>query len=222
MKYVNRFLQKVVELFRSVRQHIEKALAIWLHKDYKYGSSLSPGSIRVLGLLPGKIRDPIRCTLQTRILDEAEDSYEAISYCWGLEPELVTIFCDSRCLSISRNLFDALCQLRDPKRLRYLWADAICINQRDEIEKGHQVKRMGSVYEKASRVIAWLGRDDDSLADDCFALIRETVDYLDEQYVSSGHGYFAPLDRASCPTSTNQKRWDGVRVFLNMSWFERA
>ena len=92
MKYVNRFLQKVVELFRSVRQHIEKALAIWLHKNYKYGPSLTPGSIRVLGLLPGKIRDPIRCTLQTRILDEAEDSYEAISYCWGLEPELATIF----------------------------------------------------------------------------------------------------------------------------------
>jgi hypothetical protein len=218
----NILLRKTVEFFRSFWRITETALAKWLYLGYKYGPTLPIGSIRVLGLLPGKTGDPIRCTLQTRILDEAEDSYEAISYCWGSEPDLVTIFCDGRCLSITRNLFDALQQFRDPKRVRYLWADSICINQQDQIEKGHQVKRMGSVYEKASQVIAWLGRDDDDLAEDCFALIRETVAYLDGEYISNGHNYFPPLEPASCPISTDQKRWDGVRALLNMNWFMRV
>jgi len=35
--------------------------------------------------------------------------------------------------------------------------DAICINQRDDIEKAAQVLKMTDIYQKASRVVAWLG-----------------------------------------------------------------
>ncbi|CAN9288346.1 unnamed protein product [Alternaria alternata] len=40
---------------------------------------------------------------------------------------------------------------------RYLWVDAICINQNDSAEKAFQVRNMLIIYEKAIRVIAWLG-----------------------------------------------------------------
>jgi hypothetical protein len=40
---------------------------------------------------------------------------------------------------------------------RYLWIDAICINQADADEKGMQFTMMGSIYAQASRVLIWLG-----------------------------------------------------------------
>jgi hypothetical protein len=38
-----------------------------------------------------------------------------------------------------------------------LWVDAVCINQLDPVEKGHQVAQMGRIYENAERVVVWLG-----------------------------------------------------------------
>lgn len=40
---------------------------------------------------------------------------------------------------------------------RYYWIDAICIDQENELDRGHQVGMMGDIYGGASRVIAWLG-----------------------------------------------------------------
>jgi Heterokaryon incompatibility protein (HET) len=41
-------------------------------------------------------------------------------------------------------------------RPRILWADAICINQADTVDKNHQVATMADIYSKAKRVHAWL------------------------------------------------------------------
>jgi hypothetical protein len=46
-----------------------------------------------------------------------------------------------------------------------LWTDAICINQQDLDERGHQVQLMGSIYRNAHMVIVWLGTDDDKVRD---------------------------------------------------------
>ena len=43
-----------------------------------------------------------------------------------------------------------------------LWADALCVNQNDIQERSDQVGRMGSVYNGAKEVMAWLGEEDDS------------------------------------------------------------
>ena len=39
----------------------------------------------------------------------------------------------------------------------YYWIDAICINQDDPSERGHQVNMMGSIYSQAACVFTWLG-----------------------------------------------------------------
>ena len=68
------------------------------------------------------------------------------------------ITCNNVPLSITKNLFEALMALRDDiDEDRYLWVDAICINQNDSAEKAFQVRNMLTIYEKAVRVIAWLG-----------------------------------------------------------------
>ncbi|KAF2796648.1 hypothetical protein K505DRAFT_220174, partial [Melanomma pulvis-pyrius CBS 109.77] len=83
--------------------------------------------------------------------------YEAISYAWGDYPEFdQTLFLDNQILRISRNLYAALMAYSYSDRTRILWADAICINQTDKIEKSQQVSIMADIYSKAKTVQAWL------------------------------------------------------------------
>jgi Heterokaryon incompatibility protein (HET) len=41
----------------------------------------------------------------------------------------------------------------------YLWIDAICIDQTNEIEKASQIPLMGNIYSNAELVIVWLGEN---------------------------------------------------------------
>jgi hypothetical protein len=40
--------------------------------------------------------------------------------------------------------------------VKFLWADAVCINQQDNEERGNQVRRMPLIYANAQRVLVWL------------------------------------------------------------------
>lgn len=60
---------------------------------------------------------------------------------------------------VRRNLLCALRVLRAEGHL-VLWIDALCINQDDNRERGHQVEMMGDIYRKASCVLSWLGTPD--------------------------------------------------------------
>ncbi|PVH76869.1 hypothetical protein DL98DRAFT_372665, partial [Cadophora sp. DSE1049] len=64
-------------------------------------------------------------------------------------------------VSIQGNLYLALLHLRDLNKDMpgpfMLWADAICVNQQDNVGKSHQVQQMKQIYENASKVIVWLG-----------------------------------------------------------------
>ncbi|KAL8669842.1 MAG: hypothetical protein Q9168_005582 [Polycauliona sp. 1 TL-2023] len=56
------------------------------------------------------------------------------------------------------SIFNALKELRLPDRERWLWIDAICINQGNLQERGWQVALMDSIYRNAQSVTVWLGR----------------------------------------------------------------
>jgi len=60
-------------------------------------------------------------------------------------------------MKVTSNLLAALFHLRDDFVERILWIDALCINQKDDVEKGQQVQSMVKIYAQASRVIVWLG-----------------------------------------------------------------
>jgi hypothetical protein len=62
---------------------------------------------------------------------------------------------------ITKSLHGALLRFRRSDKPRYLWADAICINQGDPAERSHQVRFMRSVYGTASRVLVWLDKPSD-------------------------------------------------------------
>jgi hypothetical protein len=64
-------------------------------------------------------------------------------------------------LSITANLESALRHLRLSDQQRTLWVDALCINQSDITERGSQVQLMADIYTAVSRVLIWLGPEDD-------------------------------------------------------------
>jgi hypothetical protein len=84
-------------------------------------------------------------------------TYEALSYTWGSPTSKRTIFLDGQKFLVTRNLEIALRHLRYVKDERYLWIDALCINQESVKERNQQVRKMGEIYKKATKVVVWLG-----------------------------------------------------------------
>ena len=139
---------------------------------YRY-SSLMPGndSIRLLRLMPDEDEAAdIQCELFEYSLRDSGSSrthlYDALSYVWGNPNETLPIFIDGHVLDITASLHAALLRLRDHSLERIIWVDAVCINQANEEEKGHQIQSMARIYGQANRVIVWLGEvaDDSDLA----------------------------------------------------------
>jgi hypothetical protein len=129
--------------------------------------------IRVIRIQPGALPDPIACDFHLlkpgyaygEIYDFNTDlcvsqkcvQYTALSYTWGDSTPLHTIFVDGKPLQVRQNLWSFLQQARESKVTKYLWIDALCIDQGHLKERNHQVWMMGEIYSRAERVIVWLG-----------------------------------------------------------------
>ena len=61
---------------------------------------------------------------------------------------------------MTENLAAALRRLRRTVEPRWLWIDAICIDQNIIAEKSQQVAMMGEIYKRANVVLIWLGEPD--------------------------------------------------------------
>jgi hypothetical protein len=154
---------------------------------YKY--QLTGSNIRLLRLLPGSLVDKIKCELVDASLEDPPD-FEAISYVWGPPREREAVTCQGHRAYITNNLAHALRRLRNTQKSSLLWADGICINQHDVSEKGHQVQMMGEIYQKASRVIIWLGPDTE------YGQIKkamEVIRYVHSKIPNPQHGTKAVL-----------------------------
>lgn len=126
---------------------------------------LSRDAIRLVRLYKGSFHQEFRCELVETFLSELDGvPYEALSYTWGgnsLEENGAEILLNGQEVSITENLRDALRCLRLQDCDRMLWVDALCIDQANNKEKGHQVGQMRLVYEKAEQVLVWLGPSSD-------------------------------------------------------------
>jgi hypothetical protein len=144
-------------------------------------------NIRVVEVLHNHTVDPnapISCKLHVVSLDDVP-SYKALSYVWGDEARLKTMFLDGQPFSVRENLFNFLAQYRSNGDTGYLWIDAICIDQSCIQERNHQVALMGSVYSTADMVIAWLG----SNLDLAYAIVtlKHHEKFVDKQLAHALH-----------------------------------
>lgn len=121
----------------------------------------SDDEIRVLELGRAKTRIEIRI----RHVPASSGSFQALSYVWGRPDqfkEAIVLDDLGRAIGwipLTKNLGDAMCDLRDAEELNHkvFWIDQICIDQQDGKEKSHQVAKMSQIYTQARRVITYLG-----------------------------------------------------------------
>lgn len=184
-----------------------------MKNHYEYSPLPDDSHIRVLELLPGHTDHTIPCILHSLPLDQATDTYEAISYVWGDEGDTCEILVDRARMSVTQNLADALRALKLSDKPRRLWADAVCINQKDDKEKGYPLRLMGDVYRCAKQVVVWLGRDIDGIAQQCFEHLLAVFRILSVQ---------PPQNRDAVMRAklTNTSGWKGLGKMLSRPWFQ--
>lgn len=123
-----------------------------------------------------KLDAPITCRLVTVSLAD-KPFYDALSYSWDGQPfERILHVQDGiddipQQLLITPNCDDAIRELSRAGPLR-IWIDAICINQRDTLEKNVQVSMMKDIYANAAIVRVWLGPASDDSYEALGALVH--------------------------------------------------
>ncbi|PMD39536.1 HET-domain-containing protein, partial [Hyaloscypha variabilis F] len=103
----------------------------------------------------------IQCSLKDATLaeyrDDIADHYVALSYVWGDANDKRCIMVDGKRLDITASLDSALRHIRDARRVLHVWADGVCINQNDVVDRNRQVRLMGEIYSSAEHTIIFLG-----------------------------------------------------------------
>jgi hypothetical protein len=159
--------------------------------------SLDPNAIRLLRVLPGLSGGLIQVEMQqaapgtvkpetasqsSEALDQNSiQGYRCLSYTWGEPCEGREILLNGCTFRVRDNLFEFLDVARRLFSTELLWVDAICIDQSSLAERGHQVERMGRVYECALGVLIWLG---------IFPSLEHIAAYLSRRRYVSRYAYF--------------------------------
>ncbi|TEA19467.1 Heterokaryon incompatibility protein 6, OR allele [Colletotrichum sidae] len=188
---------------------------------------LAEGSFRLLHLLPGRGDEQISVRLTAApVTDDVE--YHAVSYAWGDAGDTAYIRCDGCELPVARTLAEALRRWRRADETRVLWADSVCIDQRNTREKTRQIARMTDIYSRAAAVLVWLGGDDADvggvaeLVAEALDLIPPVVDDPRENRESAEVlGRRNARRFAEGRATTKSMEWKPLRALLRSPWFER-
>lgn len=131
--------------------------------------------------------------------------YDALSYSWGLETETAVFRCGDVEVEALLPAYDAIIHLRDTRSPRFVWVDALCIDQFNDDEKSTHVSQMSKIYCMARNVVVWLGTKEQ-----CGG---RAIEHLD-QYARNTHS-------ADCQPGTRDWLSDVV-VLLTRPWFRRT
>ncbi|KAF2491003.1 HET-domain-containing protein [Lophium mytilinum] len=184
-------------------------------------------SVRLLRLERGSGDDIITCNLSHTRLHEGHQAYEALSYVWGQRSDAKEVICNKQKVFVTGNLHQALKRLRKPDVARWIWVDAVCINQEDPGERGHQVRQMHAIYKGACRVIVWLGDDFYDEGHNAFSIVCAIANTSHMNPWVQRPATFRSLRKNPPPTDTQyppdlgSQLWRSVTsLFLN-NWFVR-
>lgn len=165
-------------------------------------------SIRVLDLKPGGLHDHFEIDLRTIYLGD-RPTYQALSYTWGEPTATTALFINGKgSMTIIHNLDEALRHIRSETHTKTLWIDAICIDQRNSIEKADQVRKMLDIYRAADQVLVWLWSkaQDSDLAID----LVQRIPTLDFSRLRSGLG------------EADLRKWGALKGLFQRPWWRRV
>ncbi|OAP55485.1 hypothetical protein AYL99_10458 [Fonsecaea erecta] len=191
-------------------------------ENAKAYQTLTSWQTRLIVLHPGDADSPITCDLIVVNLidgpglgiDGTNDTvlYDALSYSWGHPALVCEIICNNQKFGVPKELGHALTYLRDESTSRYIWCDAICVNQQSLAEKSRQVQNMLRIFEKAHKVVAWIGLPAPE-SGRTFAVLRLMSDSADRNSTSN-HSESCQVDLKTIATD--------VSAHLARAWFTRT
>ncbi|KAK4179490.1 heterokaryon incompatibility protein-domain-containing protein, partial [Triangularia setosa] len=196
---------------------------------------LSAGSIRLVRLCKGSYDEQIHCELlETYTHDSEGIPYEALSYTWGgIDRQGFIVVDRASILQVTDNLYTALVNLRYQHTDRLLWIDAICIDQNNDRERGHQVGQMRKIYQNSEEVVVWLGPGktaETQLAMKFLGDVNEQVSATDQVWSwrnrkenwRSELNYRRTMFLERLPDATLAKYRQAFEALLASPWFKRV
>lgn len=194
--------------------------------------------IRLINILPGSFYDDVRVSIEHRMLDTGDlPEYWALSYVWGSTDDICFVTVEdgtkpavsSATVAVTQNLLSALRHIRSQFNEGVYWIDAICINQRDVMERGKQVAIMAHIYRTAARVLAWLGpsADNSTLGFDVVRRLGVEATPFDLDHKTYGYAGYddSAIDQRSRGNfSLNLKTSEvaAYRALIFRPWFDRV
>lgn len=149
---------------------------------------------------------------------QACPAYRAVSYTWGEEIALDGIHMPGNSvIQLHKNLRTALLSIRETGDC-WLWIDAVCIDQRSNEERNHQVRLMADIYRIANVVLVWLQSADESADENAdvaraFKFVQAAATYDDSDrsiyYYSKAH------------RKDNKGDWRSVRDLCKLRYWTR-
>jgi len=133
-----------------------------VHGVYQYSELKEKDAIRLIHLQPCEdLEMGVECYLKDATLAEYRndigDYYIALSYAWGDQSDTRSISVNGKRLEITASLDSALRHIRDHRRVLHIWADGVCINQKNTHDRNRQVRLMGDIYSSALYTVIFLG-----------------------------------------------------------------
>ena len=174
--------------------------------------------IRLLSVVRDGVSGAVQCGLQYFPLLFCP-AYVAPSYAWR-EPsrrdrsasskEMVLV--DGQDFLATNNLALALKTLR--VETAFIWADAVCIDQINTSERSVQVSIMRMTYERAQKVVAWLGpeKDESTVALDFIELVAE----------QSAKPDFPIWMMNTVESKLHVRGWTAFQTLFERSWWTRT
>ena len=195
-------------------------------ESFKY-NTLSP-DIKSIRLVCNGPRDEhgVISSLEMHTFNlDAAPPFHALSYVWGSTERVVPLTCNGQKLMVTNSLALALERSVIWSRNTYLWADGMCINQDDIAERNHQVKLMGEIYARASKVLAhlphWTPEDGQSSEWSAISLMTllNRVWEGEEDYSARSE---ADWEKVLAKNHNNMDMWATSLDFWMNEWFTRC
>ena len=186
-------------------------------RQFEYIHALSKRRIRLLKLSYGSESGQLCFNLSEFDL-EGCPPFTALSYAWGDPEDKKLALCNNCSVSITNSLCEALWQMHEDGEQGYIWADALCINQQDDVEKTSQVRMMGNIYEAARIVVIWLGPENPGDRASLF-LMKEICDII-KLGSTDDHEWTVDIHAAGLYDIASE-RWVAMVKFLRKPWFWR-
>lgn len=179
---------------------------------------------------------------------EINPPYTCLSYTWGspyppcdprsawYQPDTSSgvtqpvLHVDGWRLKVTRSLYEALEHLKrdQPGRLKAIWIDAVCIDQRPEgvAERGKQVAMMDRIYATAEHVLVWLGPCDDGQAYAVGSSLKDlssvSTNTLELAQMDGSLDILLPSTYQKLGiTFIPQETWKYIRELFERGWFAR-